>query len=417
MSKPLSFFNLVFVFVYQISLAQNTPELINSGELIAQGAKLNDDGKYKEAIQLYSKISRSDTNYSAALHELAFSCYVDSQIEASLNYARTGLKLFPEKSAEWYTLMGNAYDQGHQRNEAIRCYDSALKLRPYNYLTWFNKGIACYNINQYDEAKACLQRAVLINPYHSSSHYFLGAICVAQGKIVPAMLSFTTCLLANPGSRYMNSATKYLSQLSKMTDDITAKISNSVHTEGDNFELQQEIIVSEVALDKNYKLQTGIDDPITRQLQVLFEKLQFDAGDKGFWMQFYVPFYTNLFKKGQFDPFVNYIFSGLDIKAVKDYNRKNSKEVESFTSDAVDYLNAIRRTEAVNYADRTPENYKYYYGSDNLLGIGKWTERGEDDDFYGPWEFFYDNGQLKSKGNFNNNGEREGEWVYYYANG
>jgi hypothetical protein len=66
MSKPLSFFNLVFVFIYQISLAQNTPELINSGDLIAQGTKLSDDGKYKEAIQLYSKISRSDTNYSAA---------------------------------------------------------------------------------------------------------------------------------------------------------------------------------------------------------------------------------------------------------------------------------------------------------------------------------------------------------------
>lgn len=417
MSKPIFYFNLVLLFISQIGLAQNKPELINSGDLLTQGTKLNDEGKYKEAIELYSKISRSDTNYSDALHELSYSCYLDSQVEASLNYAQTGLKLFPEKAADWYSLMGNAYDEGEKRDQAISCYDSALKSRPYNYLTWFNKGIAFYNLNRYDDAKACLQRAVLINPYHPSSHYFLGVICVAQGKIVPAMLSFTTCLLANPEGRYLNSATKYLGRLSKITDEITSNVSKAVQTQDDNFELQQEIIMSEVALDHNYKLQTDLDDPVTRQLQVLLEKLQYDAGDKGFWMQYYVPFYVDVFKKGEFNEFVNYVFSGLDIKSVKDYNKKNSKEIEAFTNEAVDYLNSIRRTEAVNYSDRTKENFKYYYGSENLLGIGKWIELGDDDTFYGPWEFFHDNGQLKSKGTFNDKGGKEGEWMYYYTNG
>ena len=43
MSKTLCYFNLVFLFIYQISLAQSKPELINSGEGI--GKKFFADGK------------------------------------------------------------------------------------------------------------------------------------------------------------------------------------------------------------------------------------------------------------------------------------------------------------------------------------------------------------------------------------
>ena len=50
-------------------LSQKTNPLINSGELLEKGNKLHEEGKYKEAIEAYSQISRSDTNYSSALYD------------------------------------------------------------------------------------------------------------------------------------------------------------------------------------------------------------------------------------------------------------------------------------------------------------------------------------------------------------
>ena len=62
MRKSFFYFSYVFLFIYQTASAQSQPELLNSGDLIEQGVKFNDDGKYKEAIEVYSKVSRSDTN-------------------------------------------------------------------------------------------------------------------------------------------------------------------------------------------------------------------------------------------------------------------------------------------------------------------------------------------------------------------
>src|SRR5262249_35809447 len=63
--------------------AQENNPLINSGEIIKEAVKLHDEGKYKEAISLYKKINRSDTNYVFAMYELALSYSADSQYNAA----------------------------------------------------------------------------------------------------------------------------------------------------------------------------------------------------------------------------------------------------------------------------------------------------------------------------------------------
>ncbi len=252
--------NVVSIFIYQTISAQQAPELINSADVIAQGTKQNDDGNYKNAIKLYSKISRSDTNYSDALHELAYSSYLDSQFNESINYAEKGLELFPENSADWYSQIANAYDALTRHADAISYYDSSLKFNPYSFLTWFNKGIAFYNFNKLEDAKTCFQKTILINPYHASSHYYLGYICYRQGKIPQAMLSFSTNLLINPDNRYKSQSIYYLSCLSKVTDEVNENVSKAVASTDDNFDLQQEIILSKISLDTNinYRLMLKI---------------------------------------------------------------------------------------------------------------------------------------------------------------
>jgi antitoxin component YwqK of YwqJK toxin-antitoxin module len=407
---------IIFLFSSSLS-AQDREEPVNSGAILEQCGQLYENGGYDKAIELYNTVSSNDTNYSTILHELAYASYMDSSYEKSISYAKRGLAEFPEKAGDWYNLIGNTLDITGKRKEAVVYYDSLLLVNPNSYLGWYNKGIAYSNMENYEESKKCLEKALLIFPFHASSHYFLGVIAAKEGKLVPAMLSFSTCLLMNPEGKYSGSCVTYLNNIAKVTDDIAEKVSTAKNATDDDFELQQEIILSKAALDKQYKLQTDLEDPITRQLQVLLEKLEYNASDNGFSMQYYVPFYIDLYRNGQFNVFLNYIFSGLDIKSVKSFNQKNDKKVSAFVSNATDYFGTIRRTEKLEYAARTVNNQQYYFSNGSLLGIGKWHNSGKEDVFTGPWVFYYDNGRIKSKGSFDDKGEKTGNWDFYFDNG
>jgi hypothetical protein len=87
MKKHLSFLYCTFLCASTLFAQENNP-LINSGETIDEAVKLHDAGKYKEAIALYKKINRSDTNYVRALYEASLSYTADSQFNAALQACR-----------------------------------------------------------------------------------------------------------------------------------------------------------------------------------------------------------------------------------------------------------------------------------------------------------------------------------------
>ena len=111
-----------------------------------------------------------------------------------------------------------------------------LKVKSLNYLSWYNKGIAYYNLDSLEQAKACFQKTILLNPYHSHPHYFLGIVCIQQGKLVEAMLSLSTSLLVYPENRFKSNAVNALSGISKVTDEINGYVNKAVQTTDNNFE-------------------------------------------------------------------------------------------------------------------------------------------------------------------------------------
>ncbi len=410
-------FFLLPVFWAPISLSgQSQKALISSGELLQEGRNKHDSGKYKAAISLYERISRSDTNYSDALHELSLSHYSDSNYEKSHSYAKLGLKLFPEKAAEWYNLMANALDLLGRKTEAQALYDSSLVKNPNRYLSWFNKGISWYNEKKYTEAGFAFQKCLLIYPYSASAHYFLGLTEYYQGRMARAMLCFAANLLVNPENKYSNNSVNALNGIARVTDEVM-KLSDKADKNDEGFGLQQEILLSKIALDTKYKLQCTVDDPITRQLQVVFEKLEYLHDQKDFCMQYYTPFFTKLFAEGKFDLMVNYMFGGLSIKAIQNFNKKNQAAIDGFINYTVKYFNGIRNTRILQADEREQAKTFYLFNNGICTGKGFWTSNGDDVSLTGAWEFYHDNGVIKSKGVFNDKQQKTGEWNFFYTNG
>ncbi|MDB5192024.1 MAG: tetratricopeptide repeat protein [Segetibacter sp.] len=389
----------------------------NSSPILQEAIKFYTDGKYKQAIDLYKKVSKSDSNYSSVLNNLSLCYYMDSNFNEGYKMASEGLKLFPEKGNAWYNLIANNLVKLEKKEEALATYDKAIKEYNFHYLAWYNKGVIYYNQKQYEQAKKCFQQCALINPYYSGAHFYLGEIAYNEGNVIPALLSYTTSLLSNPESNFARASVKALSSLSEVSDDVAKNFAARKTSGSNSYEMIEEIFTSKIALDKKYKLTIELEDPIVRQLQVVFEKLEYDAADKDFSMQYYVPLYTNLFSQKQFEPMVYYIFSGLNIKDVQNYIKKNKKKIEDFSTISINYLSEIRETQTLNVAQRKDVKDRYLYSEGTVYAKGKLATENGKAKFTGPWEFYYDNGRLKSKGLLNEKQEKIGEWQFFHANG
>ena len=199
--------------------------------------------------------------------------------------------------------------------------------------------------------------------------------------MVEAMLSFSTSLLIAPESRYNSNATNFLNTISEVNTTAEEYLRNYKPGKEDNFEDIQEIVTSKIALDTKYKLKTRLEDKIVRQLQVIMEKLEYQANDKGFWMQYYVPLFKNIWDAQNFEPMVYYMFSGLDIKEIKEYNKKEKKKIEAFSNIAVSYLNNLRRSQELQFDKRNNAGDKYYIKNYAVSGKGPYGTNSKNEEY------------------------------------
>ena len=407
---------ILTLFICQRSFAQQP--LLNSGEVLDAGRKLHDDGQYKQAIALYRQVSPNDTNYEQVLHELSLSAYADSDFSDALHYADTGLMRFPEEAPKWYSLRAQALDELGQRDSALADYTRVVRMAPYNYQAFFNRGLCLYHMERFTEAKADFKRCVMIYPNYASAHYFLGLVSMEEGNVVPCMLSFMAYLAIRPSGRYAGTVARLMTSLANVTDEVSTLAAKHQTGEEDNFETETEIFLSKAALDKKYALQSDLEDPIVRQMQALLEKSTYRAEDKGFWMQYYIPYFKTIYTAGEFNAMVYEMFSGLNIKPVNEWNKHHASEVAAFARTSEDYFRKISTTELLPLAARDTATVKYLFYDDEVQGKGNYVGTGTNVSLLaGPLELYYSSGALKSTGTLDDHTQRTGKWMFYHPNG
>ncbi|HVU56360.1 MAG TPA: tetratricopeptide repeat protein [Puia sp.] len=397
--------------------AQKDSIRIASGELLQKGDSLYDSSQYQRAIQTFNQVEPYDTNYVRALYGISLCYYADSQYDKSAEYCRKALAL-NEDAEKWPDIInhyGNSLDVQEKHEEAMRIYDSGMHKYPAYGFFYLNKGATLIGMKRYADAEKVLQQGLMVSPYTYSLYFKLGAAALNQGKLVPATLCFTAYLLMTPEGRHHSSCISFLSAISKNKDNIRELVDERKIEPDENYRLLEEIIQSKIALDKNYKPIPHLDDPISRQIQVLFEKMEYNEADSDFYMQYFIPYFKSVYTGGQFENFVNHIFSGVDIDVIQDYVKKNKKSIDALTSQAADYFDLIRSTRELTYTKRSIDNATWFYYDGGIDSHGKYITKEKKT--IGPWEFYYKAGNLKSKGSYTNEGKKDGPWTYYYANG
>ncbi|KYP16259.1 tetratricopeptide repeat protein [Flavihumibacter sp. CACIAM 22H1] len=408
--------SIVLCTCFLLSFSQQKAERLNSGEIIQAGIKLYDNGNFKEALREFEKVPVGDTNYVLALYESALTCTADSQYSRGLSYCEKGLtdRSNPERDPEFLALYGALYDYSNQPDKALHIFDSAMQVYPAYTNLYINKGTTLIRMKRYREAEEVLQKAALINPYSASVHLKLGLAALNQGKVLPGFLCMLASLTVEPSNNFSKNAINILSEIAKSTDEITKLHADRTEQPSGNFQLVEQILLSKIALDKNYKIIIGLDDFISRQIQVVFEKLAFDENDRDYYMQYYVPLYKKIYTDKKFEYFVNHIFSNVNLPAIQEFNRRKKKDIDVLKTDIIQYLHLIRASREIQFTKRSYDYACYQFTDEGLYGKGVVKDKSLPT---GPWIFYYTSGNKKSEGQFTDKGERDGKFSYYYFNG
>jgi antitoxin component YwqK of YwqJK toxin-antitoxin module/Tfp pilus assembly protein PilF len=402
---------------WQTAAGQDSKAFVPSGVLLDSGVALYDSGAYRQAIDVLHQINRNDTNYVKALYNIGLCCYDDSQYVKSVYYNQLALTLRsdPEQEPLLLNQYGNSVDAAGETVRAIGIFDSAIRRYPGYSLLYMNKATMLYKLKRYAEAEAVFQQTLLLDPFSYGSHFKLGMCALNQGKLIPAMLCFIGYLLVDPEGNFHDNCIAMLKSIANNSDYVQNFVNNRKEQPSEAYQLLEQIVQSRIALDNKYKPLVQLDDPILRQVQVLFEKMQYDHADSDFYMQYYIPHFKACFDHQQFELFVNQAFSGIDIPILEVYRKRNKKEITAFVDTIATYFNQIRQTRELNFVSRDTVSKIWTFNNGKLSGYG--TYLAKQDKLVGPWEFYYSRGNLRAKGMYNEQGKQEGTWVYYYFDG
>lgn len=389
----------------------NAQQIPNSEEILERASKLQEGNKRIEAISLYKQIHPSDSNYYRGLYEIASCYYADSQYNKALEISTLGISTLNDQRPSFYNLLGNILDDMGQQDKAFQYYDSAVRTYP-NYLSpYLNIATLLIKQDKLAEAETFLQHAAFIFPFSPSVHYKLGIVALNQGKIIQSFLSMSQCLLTAPDGHNMKNAVTILSSMAKGDDEMLDYYHKRKVEADANYALVEEMFISKIALDPKFKINTDLEDAITRQYQMIIEKLEYNKEDKDFYVQYYLPYLKEIYSTKQYNAYCNYMFSGLGIDQINNFLKKNKKEISAMSESATNYFHKIRVSRELFAHKRSAEG-PWHYENGSCFAKGKYENKKT----LGYWEFYYLNGNIRSKGNYDANGKQTGEWIYYGDN-
>lgn len=410
MKKILFILSTVFISSFTAFSQENNP-LINSGEVIKEGIKLHDEGKFSEAIAKFKLVVQSDTNYFWALQELSGSYNYNKEYDKAIETAKKGLAETGYYRPDFYTALANAYDDSGDSLKALEVYLQAIKEYPLVNLLYFNAGLTYSKLKKYDLAVEYYQKGLNINLFHTSSHLALGNLMARQGHVTPAILSLSMFILLEGSSDRAFTALELLEKIAKGTYTPKEPITTSYNAEA--FKELDLIINSKIALNPKYKAKIKNDFDVVKQLQIMLEKFEFNKNETDFWMQTYGPFFEKVFKENKTEVFLYNILQPTNLKDVHKWLKSNKDDNTEFGKWAVNIFDKQRERRTATLDDVTKEYNFQYYSDGRIYGYGT-TEK---DINVGFWKYFNANGTLLSEINFNKEGKKEGTCKWYHQNG
>jgi len=418
--KPNSYLLLTLIYLFSFSLNLHSQERIprvNTTELVIDGVNAYDNGEYEDALEYFEQINPNDTNGFIAFYEIALTLNGQEKYQETLDHIDSGKPSFWEQEPQMYNVYCMALEETDRMEEALDWYDKGQEQWPLNASILYNKAVALWADEQYEEAFKTFERTLELNPLHWNTHRQLGVICADEGYLAEALMCFNMCLISEYDYSYSYPIINFMEEIvssnysgEKKGINIYGEGGVSPHEELTLF------IKNRVALDKKkYKFKHKFFKyNIIKQNHLLISNLNYDSDDTSIWGKYYTKHFSEVWDQGYFEDFGYSTFIGIASRGSKE-----DKVITKNKNSVINYLGWAKTNWWDNFSEiETPfkgeisTNKVYRYTNGVIYLVGHDSE--EDADGYG--ETYYSTGVLSGKGNYSD-GELDGEWIYFNQDG
>jgi tetratricopeptide (TPR) repeat protein len=322
-----------------------TPLTDSQKALVKEGTALHDRGDYEGAIAKYEQVLAENPNNDLVLYELSFTYQMKKDYRKSLELAMKGVQYKSEELSLFYVVIGNDLDELGESKKAVEVYKQGIKLEPANAMLYYNLALTHARLNDLEEAKKNLKKAVYLNPNHPSSHVALAQVFQKTGYKTPALFAVMRFLVVEPRTRRSATAYRLFSELmqggvsaGKNPNEINIFFDpNTKKDEGDFGSLELVLGLSKAASatekekEKNKSAAQQLVAQIDTFLAILSEGDP--KGDKGkFVWRYYIPYFIELKKRNYVEPFAYYISQASGLSGVPEWLQANEARVNEFVS-------------------------------------------------------------------------------------
>lgn len=152
---------------------------------------------YKQSRRFFMRLRQSDRTrledmeyYSTLLWHL--------QKKIELTYLANEVHDIDLQLPITWCVMGNLFSLTREPDEAIKCFDKAIKLDPQFTYAHTLKGHEYYSNDNYEKALDCFRLSLLMDPRHYNALYGIGMVYINLGELQKADFHFKKAVAINP---------------------------------------------------------------------------------------------------------------------------------------------------------------------------------------------------------------------------
>ncbi len=149
--------------------------------LLAEGQAYFDLARYADAITSFERVLRLDSTLHSMHYSIALCRHRMQDYAGSISAARIYLRHMP-KAKEGYELLGSAYFQLRQFEQAEAAFDSLIKLDPKNVTGWLSRASCRMQQQHWDSALADLEEVLKRQANHQGALLSKAGVLLRKGK-------------------------------------------------------------------------------------------------------------------------------------------------------------------------------------------------------------------------------------------
>lgn len=310
-------------------------------EKIREGIALHENAQYEDAIKLYDEVIAADPKNTLAFYEKTYSLLLLKKYKETIDLCKYIISRFPkdENLPNTYINWGTALDYQGKGKEAIKVYEKGLKAVPGHYLLNFNKAITLHSRGEREEAIKSLQQGLRNNPLHPSSHHVLGILTAGTNKIAGLLSNLAYLAIQPQATERANYNREQVEKIigkaasKKDGNNITINVALPSKKKKENDFSTLELIVgltSAAGHTSEHENETDIER-MQRNLGVVFSGLSEGRKEgKGFYWDFYAPFFARLEEEGHRETFVHVMYTSSGAVLNELWLQDNRTKVDAF---------------------------------------------------------------------------------------